>query len=34
MPTENLNYAGVVMGATLALSLIWFYFPFIGAYKW
>ncbi|GFR47638.1 hypothetical protein Agub_g9380 [Astrephomene gubernaculifera] len=40
LPTEyptnstNLNYAGVTLLATCALSLIWYYFPYYGAYKW
>ncbi|KAG2436300.1 hypothetical protein HXX76_006611 [Chlamydomonas incerta] len=32
--SQNLNYAGVTLLATFAVSLIWYYFPFIGAYKW
>lgn len=32
--SSNLNYAGVTLGCTLALSLIWFFFPYYGAYKW
>ncbi|GIL66299.1 hypothetical protein Vafri_19898 [Volvox africanus] len=40
LPTEypvsrsNMNFAGVTLLATFALSFIWFYFPFIGAYTW
>ncbi|GFH16610.1 amino acid carrier 3, partial [Haematococcus lacustris] len=33
-PNKNLNYAGVTLGATLAVSLIYYFFPFIGAYAW
>ena len=29
-----LDCAGVTLLATFALSLIWYYFPFYGAYKW
>ncbi|GLC56117.1 hypothetical protein PLESTB_001066200 [Pleodorina starrii] len=32
--TNNLNYAGVTLLATFAMSLIWYYFPVYGAYKW
>ncbi|GLI62318.1 hypothetical protein VaNZ11_004926 [Volvox africanus] len=31
---SNMNFAGVTLLATCALSLIWFYFPFLGAYTW
>ncbi|KAG2482254.1 hypothetical protein HYH03_018798 [Edaphochlamys debaryana] len=40
LPTEypatktNLNYAGVTLLATFALSLIWYFFPVYGAYAW
>ncbi|KXZ54383.1 hypothetical protein GPECTOR_5g461 [Gonium pectorale] len=32
--SENVNYAGVTLLATFTLSLIWFFFPYYGAYKW
>jgi hypothetical protein len=31
---DNLNYAAVAFGGTLAISLIYFYFPGVGAYRW
>jgi amino acid transporter len=40
LPTEkpvtvdNLNYAAVAFLGTLGISLVWFYCPGIGAYRW
>jgi hypothetical protein len=31
---ENLNYAAVAFIGTLSISLLWFYFPVWGAYRW
>ena len=31
---ENLNYAGVAVGIVLFGALLFFFFPFIGAYRW
>lgn len=30
----NLNYAGIVLLGTLLLSVVWYWCPFIGAYRW
>ncbi len=31
---DNLNYAGVAVGIVLLGALLFFFFPFIGAYRW
>jgi hypothetical protein len=32
--TPNMNYTVVVLGGTLVLSLVWYYFPVYGGVHW
>ena len=32
--TQNMNYAVVVLGGILVLSLVWYYFPVYGGVHW